>query len=197
MGGIIIDYGTFDWEKNEKLRDVFNQHGPYAFNVKLRKEVYRNMGACLSPHNAYLQSLGLDTMVLRADRSCRNSMEIANYLQKQVKVVSTNYPGLESSAFNKISAKQFGHAPCSLLTFDLKSKQECFQFMNNLKIIRRATNLQDNKTLILHPASTIFAEYDKDTRDKLGVPDTMIRLSAGIEDINDLIQDIENALETL
>jgi len=194
VGGIIVDYGTFDWSGFEKMREAFDEHGPFAFNVMLRREVFRNMGACLSPHNAYLQSLGLDTLALRSERSLFNTLTVANWLEAHPKVSQVHYPGLESSRFYRIAIEQFGDKPGSMVTLDLESKTQCFEFMNRLKIVRRTTNLQDNKTLILHPASTIFAEYTPDQKIEMGLRDTMIRLSVGIEDVEDLLDDFNQAL---
>lgn len=194
VGGLIIDYGTFEWEKISKLAKEAKAYGPYAFINKLRREVYRNLGSCLSPHNAYLQSLGLETLALRLQASCTNALNIAMFLENNKKVQTVNYPGLESSPYHFLALEQFGRKPGSLLTFDLCSKKECFSFLNNLKLIRRATNLQDNRTLILHPASTIFCEYDDQLKKEMGVRETMIRLSVGIEEASDLIADIESAL---
>lgn len=194
VGGIIIDNGTFDYNKNDKLKQEAKKYGQFALIAKLRREVFRNFGACLSAHNAYLQSLGLETFTMRVDKSCSNSLKIAELLQKHPKVISVNYPGLKSSRYYHIAKKQFGDNFGALLTFDLESKEQCFAFMNNLKIIRRATNLNDNKTLILHPASTIFCEYSPELKSEMGVRETMIRLAVGIEDVQDLFEDIENAL---
>jgi len=196
VGGLIVDYGTFDWSGIEKLEELSNEHGPSAFNVMLKKQVFRNMGACLSPHNAYLQSLGLDTLALRSERSTSNALTLATWLEANPKVVEVHYPGLESSPYHEIAVEQFGAKPCSLLTFDLESKAACFKFLNRLKIARRSTNLQDNKTLIIHPASTIFAEYTVDEKEQMGLRDTMIRLSVGIEDVEDLIEDMNQGLLT-
>ena len=195
VGGIIVDYGTFDWDQLEKLGNAYEEHGPFAFNVVLRREVFRNMGACLSPHNAYLQSLGLDTLVLRSDRSTSNALELAVWLEKQERVIQVHYPGLESSPFHNLAVDQYGPRPCSMLTFDLPTQEECFAFMNRLNILRRSTNLQDNKSLIIHPASTIFAEYSNEEKSQMGLRDTMMRLSVGIEDVEDLIEDCEQALK--
>jgi len=195
VGGIIVDYGTYNWRHNSKLKDEYAYYGPFAFLAKLRKEVYRNMGSCLSPHNAYLQISGLDTLSLRSRQSNANCLRIAQFLNEQERVRHVNYPGLENSPFYEVSKKQFGDNPGSLLTFTMNSKEECFNFINKLKVLRRATNLQDNKTLVLHPASTIFNEYDEETRKELGVPDNMIRISVGIEDAEDLIEDIKQALD--
>lgn len=195
VGGLIIDNGTFNWKKNRKLKDDAKKYGPFTLINKLRREVYRNMGACLSPHNAYLQSLGLETLALRVDTSCYNTQKIAEFLEASPKIKSTNYPGLKTSKYFVTAKKQFGDKTGSLLTFDLESKEQCFSFMNKLKLIRRATNLQDNRTLILHPASTIFCEYDATLKKEMGVRETMLRLSVGIEDSDDLISDISSALK--
>lgn len=194
VGGLIIDNGLFDWKNNEKCKEDVEQYGPFAFINKLRREVYRNLGSCLSPHNAYLQSLGLETLALRIDAASSNSIKIAEFLEGAPEVQDVNYPGLVFSKYYEIAGKLFGGNFGSLLTFDLGSKAACFKFMNDLQIIRRATNLQDNRTLILHPASTIFCEYSPELKEEMGVRETMIRLAVGIEDIDDLISDMKNAL---
>ncbi len=195
VGGLIIDYGVFDWSRFEKTKESFSENGPLAFNMMLRKQVFRNMGACLSPHNAYLQSLGLDTLDLRTERSASNAYKISKWLEEQSKVQQVHYPGLKSSPFHKVALRQFGERPCSILTFDLVSKEKCYAFMNKLNIVRKTTNLQDNKTLIIHPSSTIFAEYTPDQIKSMSIRDTMMRLSVGIEDVEDLIDDFKQALK--
>ena len=195
VGGLIIDNGSFDWKKIEKLKADVKKYGPFTFINKLRREVYRNLGSCLSPQSAFLQAIGLETLNLRVDVSCLNALKIAEFLTKNSKVKDVNYPGLKGSKYHQVSQKQFGKNPGSLLTFDLASKKECFKFMNNLKLIRRSTNLNDNRTLVLHPASTIFCEYDQDLRLKMNVRENTIRLAVGIEDIEDLIADMRQALE--
>ena len=197
VGGVIIDNGTFHWSTNPKLKDDAKQFGPFALINRLRREVYRNLGSCLSPHSAFLQSVGLETLPLRVDVSSANSQKIAEFLEGHKKITSTHYPGLKSSVFNAIAKKQFGGRIGGLLTFDLASKKECYKFMDGLKLIRRSTNLNDNRTLILHPASTIFCEYDEAARKDMNVRETMIRLSVGIEDADDLINDIDQALNLI
>lgn len=197
VGGLIIDYGNYNWRNNPKLATDATKFGPFTLLMKLRKEVYRNLGTCISPENAYLQSLGLDTLVLRIDASIKNTIDIAEYLQQHSKIEKVNYPGLQSSLYYQIAKKQFGDRTGSLLTFCLKTKDECFKFMNRLQVIRRATNLNDNKTLIIHPASTIYCEYSKEERLTMGVEDTMLRLAVGIEDVEDLLDDINNSLEEI
>lgn len=193
VGGLLVDYGSFDWGGFDKTMQVYKDHGPLAFKMMLRKQVFRNTGACLSPHNAYLQSLGLDTLDLRTERSSSNALEIAGWLEDHPSVEQVNYPGLKSSPYYKLTLEQFGDRPCSIITFDLGTKDRCYSFMNKLKLVRRTTNLQDNKTLIIHPYSTIFAEYTPEQKADMGLRDTMIRLSVGIEDVEDLIEDLNQA----
>jgi O-acetylhomoserine (thiol)-lyase len=195
VGGIIIDNGTYNWAQISKLQNEARQYGPFALLMKLKREVYRNLGTCLSPHNAWLQSLGLETLALRADRSCRNTRALAEFLSGQPRVKKVNYPGLEISPYHDVATRLFGERCGALVTFELSSKQECFTFLNKLKLLRRATNIHDNKTLALHPASTIFCEYPADLKRQMGVPETLIRLAVGIEDVEDLVADLAQALE--
>lgn len=195
VGGLIIDNETYDWSKNPKLKDDAKKVGPLALISRLRREVYRNLGSCMAPHTAALQSVALETLPFRIDISCANTFKITEFLEKHPKVKEVHYPGVKSSKFYDIGKKQFGTKPGALLTFDLESKDVCFKFLNGLKLLRRSTNLNDNRTLILHPASTIFCEYTDEIKREMGVRETMIRLSVGIEDAQDLINDIETALE--
>jgi len=197
VGGVIIDHGTYDWKQNAKLSADAKKFGPFAFISRLRREVYRNTGACLSAHSAYLQSLGLETLTLRIDVACANTLKVAEFLQGNSYVKSVHYPGLKSSPFYETASSQFNHKSGALLTFDLASKEQCFKFINGLKLLHRATNLQDNRTLVLHPASTIFCEYTAQQLQNMGVRETMVRLSIGIEDSQDIIADIKQSLEAL
>jgi len=197
IGGLIVDYGTFDWSKSKKLAPLSKRFGPFAFNYKLRREIFRNLGACMSPYAAYLQSLGLETLQLRFEKAATNCRELAEYLESLPQVKGVNYPGKEGSKFFEISQRQFGVFPGAMLTFDFFSREACFTFMNQLQIIRRATNVYDNKTLIIHPASTIYCDFDKETRESLSVRETTLRLSLGIEDIEDLKSDLLQAINNL
>ena len=197
VGGLIIDYGTFDWEDCARLEEDAGKFGDFTLLLKLRREVYRNLGACLAPHNACMQTLGLETLSLRIDKSCVNALEIARALEKHPKINSVNYPGLKSSQYYETAQAQFNDKFGGILTFELNHRKECFQFIDSLNIIRRATNLNDNKTLILHPATTIFCEYSEAQKREMHVSDSMLRLSAGIEDVEDIIDDINQGLEGL
>ena len=197
VGGLIVDYGTFNWSKSKKLASYAKRFGPYAFNYKLRREIFRNLGACLSPFAAFLQSLGLETLQLRFEKAANNCRELSEFLISLPEVKQVNYPGIKGTEFYEISEKQFGKFPGAMLTFDFSTREECFNFMNKLELIRRATNVYDNKTLILHPASTIYCDFDQEKRESLHVSDTMLRLSLGIEDIEDLKNDLIQAISKL
>jgi O-acetylhomoserine (thiol)-lyase len=149
----------------------------------------------MSPYTAFFHSLGMETMKLRYDKASANCKIIAQELLKLPQVKSVNYTGLTQSPYYELSKQQFGAYPSALLTFDLASKKECYSFMDKLSIIKRATNLYDNKSLIIHPASTIYCDFSADLRESIGVPDTMMRVSIGIEDLEDLIDDIYSALK--
>jgi O-acetylhomoserine (thiol)-lyase len=195
VGGLIIDHGTFDWKRHPRFTEDAKQFGPFALMNRLRRQVFRNLGACMSPHNAFLQSVGLETLPLRLDVSSANARKVAAFIEGHPKVKSVHYPGLKSSPYYGVARGQFAEKIGGLLTFDLGAKRECFKLMNALQLIRRCTNLNDNRTLILHPASTIFCEYDDALKQEMGVRETMIRLSVGIEDADDLIADIGQALD--
>ena len=194
VGGLIVDYGTFDWSKSPKLSSLYKRFGPFAFNYKLRREIFRNLGACMSPFAAYLQSLGLETLQLRFEKAANNCRELAEFLETLPQVKAVNYPGKEGSKFYEISKKQFGEYPGAMLTFDFESREACFTFINRLELIKRATNVYDNKSLILHPASTIYCDFDAEKQKAIDVSDLSVRLSLGIEDLEDLKNDILQAL---
>lgn len=193
LGGLILDNGLFDWKRSPRLADLARKHGPFAFLAALRREVFRNLGAALSPHAASLQILGLETMGLRIERSCSNALALARWLEAHPTVARVNYPGLESAPSHLVARTLLTRGAGGLLTFDLASREACFAVMDALKLIRRATNIHDNKTLILHPASTIFCEYPPEERARMGVGESLIRLAVGIEDLDDLIADLDQA----
>ena len=148
----------------------------------------------MTPQVAYMQSLGLETMDLRYQKASGTAAEIARRIQTIPGIQSVNYIGLPDNPFYEISVRQFGINPGAMLTFDLKSKDECFSWMNNLKMIRRATNLFDNKTLAIHPYTTIFGNFSVEAKMAMHIFDTTIRLSVGLEEADDLMQDILQAL---
>jgi O-acetylhomoserine (thiol)-lyase len=195
VGGIIVDTGNNDWSKLEVLSAYYEKKKEMALMARLRKEVFRHLGSCMSPRTAQFQSMGLDILALRVERSFTNCLKLAGHLGDHPDIKNVNYPGMPGSPYYELSKKQFSGVPGTVLTFDLSTEEACFAFMNRLQIIRRATNMNDNKSLIIHPWSTIYFEYPESRRLEMGVRDTMLRLSVGIEDIDDLVADIEQALK--
>lgn len=194
IGGVILDHQTFDWSRSPRLGKLAQTMGKQAFQVKLRSEISRNMGAYMSPHTAYLQNLGMETLSLRYAKASSTCLQLAQFLQTIPSIKNVNYNGLTNNPFYPVSKKQYGDYPCAMLTFGLEDKKTCFAFMNRLKVIRRATNLFDNKTLIIHPLSTIYGTLRPEHKKMTGVPDDMLRLSVGLEDLEDLKADILQAL---
>jgi O-acetylhomoserine (thiol)-lyase len=194
MGGVIVDTGLRDWSRFSNL-ERFRRFGEWAFLMRLRREVYRDLGACMAPQSAYLQSLGLETLSLRMERACSSCNQLAHHLAGHPRVRQVHYPGLADSPFHAVAKEQFNGRFGTILSFELAGKPAAFGFLNRLKIIRRATNLGDNASLALHPASTIFNEYAPEERGAMGVNDGLVRLSVGIETLNDLIGDLDQALE--
>lgn len=194
FGGAIIDHGNFDWNLTPHLNNYVEKFGTNAFISKLRKNVYRNTGGSMAPQTAKFMIHGLDILELRVEKCYKNCMKLGDFFNSHSKVKSVGYPGLETDSKYAFAKKYFNGIPGTIMTFDLESKAACFEFMNRLKIIRRATNLNDNKTLIIHPHSTIYAEFSEEERQNAGISDTMMRLSVGIENVEDLIDDISQAL---
>ncbi|MDR2691634.1 MAG: aminotransferase class I/II-fold pyridoxal phosphate-dependent enzyme [Dysgonamonadaceae bacterium] len=194
IGGLILDYQTFDWRQSKRLKSLAEKVGKRAFQVKFRAETGRNMGAVMAPQTAFLQNLGLETMELRFRQAAKTCLELALFLKKIPEIKQVNYNGLSSDPFHETSKKQFGDYPGAMLTFRLENRAACFAFINRLKIIRRATNLFDNKSLIIHPESTIYGTLSPEYKKIVEVPDNMLRLSVGLEDIEDLKADILQAL---
>ncbi len=195
FGGVIVDHGTFNWELNPDFAGYTEKYEKNAFIAKLRKNIYRNTGGSMTPQTAAYMVQGLDILELRVEKCYQNCLALGDFLQKHSKVNRIGYPGLNNDPQFELARKFFSGIPGTIMTFDLETKAECYKFMNRLEIIRRATNLNDNKTLIIHPHSTIYAEFTEEERSKAGIRDTMLRLSVGIENIDDLIDDITRALE--
>jgi O-acetylhomoserine (thiol)-lyase len=194
FGGIIIDHGNFDWRLNFNFSKYTEKFGQNAFIAKLRKNIYRNTGGSMAPQTAKLMIQGLDILELRMGKCYKNCMALGQFLKVHPKVKVVDYPGLEDDPGYKLAEKYFEGIPGTIMSIDLESKAACFEFMNRLKIIRRATNLNDNKSLIIHPFSTIYAEFSEAERAEAGIRETMLRLSVGIENVEDLMADMEQAL---
>ena len=194
FGGLVIDNGLYNWKKNPNCSEFAQKFGKDAFIARLRKNYYRNLGTPMTAHTANYMIAGLDILELRVERCYQNCMKLGEFFESHPKVTHVDYPGLKNSPYYELAVKQFNGIPGSVMTFDLSNQDECFQFMNRLNVIRRATNLNDNKSLIIHPYSTIYTEFAEDDRLKMGIRPTMMRLSVGIEGAEDLMEDIEQAL---
>ncbi|MCM1291822.1 MAG: PLP-dependent transferase [Prevotella sp.] len=165
------------------------------FSRRLKKEILFNYGGYMTPHAAYMQTLGLETLDARYARHIENTQYLAERLGDVPGIERVTYPGLKTNPYHIMSLKQFGNTAGAMLTIDLASREACFDFLNKLKVFRRATNLFDNKSLAIHPASTIFGNLTAEEREAMDVPETTIRLSIGLEDAEDLLEDIKQALK--
>ncbi|MBE0490936.1 MAG: O-acetylhomoserine aminocarboxypropyltransferase/cysteine synthase [Sulfurospirillum sp.] len=193
LGGLILDHGTFDWSKHIHLQSFYKKFGPNAFIAKLRSETFRNHGAALSPQSAYMLSLGLETLDLRVQRSCQNALHVAQHLQTKTQILKVSYPLLEDNDCYINASKQFSGGG-AIVSFFLADKQNAYTFLNALKIIKRGTNVQDNKSLAIAPYHTIYAQYSDEQKRLFQIDEGMIRLSIGIEEVADLVADIDQAL---
>lgn len=199
LGGLVIDNGTFNWSRsaNPVIRRLAKRYGPKAaFTARVKTELVTNLGAAMVPQVAYMETLGLETLDLRFRRQAETTRWLAAECGKLDGIVRVNYTGLEGNPYYELSLKQFGPLPGAVFTFDLESKEACFNFIDRLKIIRRATNLFDHKSLAIHPASTIFVHFTPEEKAAMDVSEQTIRLSVGLEDPNDLLDDIRQALHT-
>lgn len=195
VGGIIVDGGRFDWN-TDKFHALakFQGYGNFAFSARLRNDIWRNIGGCLSPMNAYLNLLGLETLALRMERICDNALALSKALEES-SLAEVNYPGLSGNGFHRLVQEQFAGRGGGIVTIRVGTKERAYQVMNKLKFALKATNIGDTKTLVIHPASTIYAHSSSAQKAAAGVFDDLIRISVGIEAEADLIQDFTQALE--
>lgn len=178
LGGLVIDYGTFP-----------------SIGKRLLNEMLFNLGAYMTPQVAYMQTLGLETLDVRYRAQAGNALELAQRLRTLKPISKVNYVGLEDNPYHQLAVSQYGETAGAMVTIDLESQEACFRMLDNLKLIHRATNLFDNRTLAIHPASTIFGLFTAEERAAMDVQDTTIRLSIGLESVDDLFDDIKQALE--
>ena len=173
----------------------YRKFGPFAYIAKLRNGLFRNTGACLAPQNAFLNNLGLETLGLRMQRQCDNALELARFLQGLGGDIEVNYPGLEESPYHEIAEKQFRNGYGAIVTVRTGSKEKAFSIINSLNIPLIISNIGDTKTLVIHPESTIAAHISDEEKLQYGVFEDLIRISVGIEDIEDLKEDFKQAIE--
>lgn len=211
VGGCIVDSGNFDWEAHaEKFPGLTEPDPSYhglayskafgkgAYITKATAQLMRDLGSIQSPENAFLLNLGLETLHLRVPRHCENAQKVAEYLENNPKVAWVNYSGLKSSKYYELAQKQFNKGmSCGVVTFGLKGgREESIRFMDNLKLACIVTHVADARTCVLHPASHTHRQLSDEQLIAAGVQPDLIRFSVGIEDADDIIADIEQALHS-
>jgi len=209
IGGIVVDGANFDW--TDKKFKLFNEpdksyHGvrwahdlgdmnPIAFALRLRLIPLRNLGACISPDNAWFFLQGIETLPLRMERHCENALNVAEYLKKHPKVSWVNYPGLKDDPTFPVASKYLKKGFGSMVAFGVKAgKAAAEKFINNLELFSHLANVGDAKSLALHPASTTHSQLNEQQLRETGITPEFVRLSIGIENIDDIIEDIEQSL---
>ncbi|SFQ45304.1 homocysteine synthase [Caldicoprobacter faecalis] len=207
IGGVIVDSGKFDWEASGKFPGLTQPDPSYhglvytkafgaaAYIMKARAQLLRDTGACISPFNSFLLLMGLETLSLRVEKHVSNTRKIVEYLKSHPAVSWVNYPNLEGNKYYQLAQKYFPKGAGSIFTFGIKGDIDaCKRFINSLEIFSHLANVADAKSLVIHPASTTHAQLSEEEQRAAGVTPDMIRISVGIEDVNDLIYDLEQAL---
>lgn len=215
VGGVIIDSGKFDWSNGRfpeftepadsyhglVFWDAFGANSPFgniAFIMRARVEGLRDWGNVASPFNTWLFIQGLETLSLRVERHVQNIQAVAEWLEKHPKVEYVNYPGLKSSPYHELANKYFKHGAGSILTFKVKGEsRRADEFINNLNLFSHLANVGDAKSLVIHPAATTHEQLSEEEKIATGAIPGLLRLSIGIENINDILEDLEQAFEKI
>ena len=211
VGGAVIDSGNFDWEaQHDKFTCLTEPDESYhgliytknfgraAYITKLVSQVMRDLGAMMSPQNAFLLNLGLETLHLRMPRHCSNAQKVAEFLKAHPKVKWVNYSGLEGDKYYDLAQKYTPNGGCGVMAFAVEgNKEDAIRFMDSLKFIAIVTHVADARSCVLHPASHTHRQLSDAQLQEAGINPDLIRLSVGIEDVEDIIADIEQALQVL
>ncbi|OGU00480.1 MAG: acetyl-L-homoserine sulfhydrolase [Geobacteraceae bacterium GWC2_48_7] len=199
IGGVIIDRGTFNWDnpKFPHFEQFYKKYRAFAFTARARKLVHKDIGACAAPFNSYLLTEGIQTLALRMERHCSNALALALFLKDHPRVAWISYPGLKDSPHHAVATKLYGDRYGGLLTFGSGDKASAFKIINGLKLASNLANIGDSKTLVIHPASTICADYNAEEKALMGVTEDLIRVSVGIEDPRDIIEDFKQSLDSI
>lgn len=209
VGGTIVDSGNFDWnahaekfpglcEPDESYHGLTytTAFGKMAYITKATAQLMRDLGSIQSPQNAFLLNLGLETLHLRVPRHCNNAQTVAEFLEKNDRVAWVNYCGLKSNKYYELGQKYLPNGSCGVIAFGLKgTKEDAIRFMDHLKMICIVTHVADARTCVLHPASHTHRQLSDEQLREAGIAPDLIRLSVGIEDVNDIIDDIKQALD--
>ncbi len=210
LGGVIIDGGKFDWASNDKFPGlskpnpsyhgvVFTEAvGPVAYITKIRVTLLRDTGATISPFNSFLFLQGLETLSLRVERHVENALKVVDYLSKHPLVEKVNHPALKDNEYNRLYNKYFPKGAGSIFTFEIKGGvKEAKKFIDSLEIFSLLANVADAKSLVIHPATTTHSQLKKEELLNSGIKENTIRLSVGIEHIDDIINDLDNAFKRI
>lgn len=211
VGGVIVDSGNFDWEKHSDKFPclckpdpsyhgiVYTQaFGKGAYITKATVQLMRDLGSCQSPQNAFYVNIGLETLHLRVPRHCENASKIAQFLENHEKVAWVNHPSLENNKYHDLAKKYMPNGTCGVLSFGIRGEREnASRFIDSLELVGIMTHVADSKSCILHPASHTHRQLTDEQLAKAGVPKDLIRLSVGIENVDDLLEDIKQALEKI
>ena len=204
-----MDSGNFDWEAHadkfpglttpdESYHGIIytKKFGKAAYITKATAQVMRDLGSIPSPQNSFLLNIGLETLHLRVPRHCENAQKVAEYLQSREDVAWVNYPGLENDKYHALAQKYMPNGTCGVISFGLKGgRQAAGEFMDKLKLAAIVTHVADARTCVLHPASHTHRQLSDEQLKEAGVDPSLIRLSVGIENADDIIEDIRQALE--
>ncbi|MEA4889672.1 MAG: aminotransferase class I/II-fold pyridoxal phosphate-dependent enzyme [Clostridiaceae bacterium] len=209
MGGVIVDGGRFNWENgrypeltepDESYHGVIynKQFGAGAYIAKARTHLMRDLGAVASPFNAFLLNLGLETLFLRVERHCRNAETVAKYLSTDPRISWINYPGLPDNPYHALAQKYMPNGTCGVISFGIRGGREsAARFMEALKLAAIVIHVADARTCVLHPASTTHRQLSDDELAAAGITPDLIRLSVGIENVDDILADIRQALDQI
>ena len=211
LGGVIVDGGKFDWKKNADrfpsiAKPDSSYHGavfadvagPAAFVTRIRAVILRDTGACVSPLSAWILLQGVESLPLRIERHVQNALKVVKYLESHPKVARVNHPSLASHPDNSLYNKYFPNGGGSIFTFEIKgTKEDAWKFIDNLKIFSLLANVADVKSLVIHPASTTHSQMTPEELEQQHITPTTIRLSIGVEHIDDIITDLDQAFEAI
>ncbi len=210
LGGIIVESGKFDWKASGKFGNItdpnpsyhgvsfYDAVGPAAFVTYIRAILLRDTGASISPFNAFLLLQGVETLSLRVERHAENTKKVVEFLSKHPLVEKVNHPSLKKHPDNKLYKKYFPNGGGSIFTFDIKGgKEEAWKFIDNLEIFSLLANVADVKSLVIHPASTTHSQLTQEALTDIGINQGTIRLSIGVENIDDIIADLEKGFAAI
>jgi O-acetylhomoserine (thiol)-lyase len=194
LGGSVTDTGLFNWESYDNIVDTYRKGDNTLWGItQIRKKGLRDMGASLGPEAAHHLAVGSETLTLRMDKACQNALALAEFCENHPRVSRVYYPGLTSHPQHELASTLFGNFG-AIFSLDLDAQLDCFDFLNKLDVVIASSNLGDTRTLAIPVAHTIFYEMGPERRASMGIADSMIRFSVGIEDTEDLLQDFEQAL---